>query len=32
VARASSVRRPSISAVLTALHAAATNLPGQKPR
>jgi DNA-binding transcriptional LysR family regulator len=32
VARASSVRRPSISAVLTALHAAAKNLPGQKPR
>jgi len=30
VARASSIRRPTISAVLAALHAAAKNLPGQK--
>ena len=32
VARASSVRRPTISAVLAALHSAAKHLPGQKPR
>src|SRR5579875_371563 len=32
VARASSVRRPAIAAVLTALHAAASHLPGQRPR
>jgi DNA-binding transcriptional LysR family regulator len=32
VARESSVRRPTISAVLAALHSAAKNLPGQKPR
>ena len=32
VARASSIRRPAISAVLAALHAAAKHLPGQKPR
>lgn len=32
VARASSVRRPAIAAVLAALHAAARNLPGQHPR
>jgi DNA-binding transcriptional LysR family regulator len=32
VVRASSVRRPAISVVLAALHAAAKNLPGQRPR
>jgi DNA-binding transcriptional LysR family regulator len=32
VVRASSVRRPTISAVLAALRAGAKNLPGQKPR
>jgi DNA-binding transcriptional LysR family regulator len=32
VVRASSVRRPTISAVLAALQAGAKNLPGQKPR
>jgi DNA-binding transcriptional LysR family regulator len=32
VARASSVRRPAISVVLAALHAAAKNLPGQRAR